>query len=65
MLVKMEETIGIIKLNASNYGNWKPRMEDILYVKHLYQPITLIEKAYDIDEDKWKLLHLKAIGMIR
>ena len=30
---------GMISLNATNYTTWKIRVEDIFYVKDLYEPI--------------------------
>ena len=30
---------GMVSLNATNYTTWKTRMEHILYVKDLYEPI--------------------------
>ena len=30
---------GMVSLNATNYTTWKTSMEDILYVKDLYEPI--------------------------
>ena len=30
---------GMVSLNATNYTTWKTRMEDILYVKDLYETI--------------------------
>lgn len=36
----MEESSSVmVKLTSSNYSIWKPRMEDILYCKDLYEPI--------------------------
>ena len=30
---------GMVSLNATKYTTWKTRMEHILYVKDLYEPI--------------------------
>ncbi|KAB1220841.1 hypothetical protein CJ030_MR3G023991 [Morella rubra] len=30
---------GMMRLSASNYMNWKPRMENILYAKDMYDPL--------------------------
>ena len=40
----------MIKLNPSNYASWKPRMEDILYYKDLFDPIDL--KGVKLEEVK-------------
>ena len=29
----------MIKLTTANYSIWKPKMEDILYYKDLYDPV--------------------------
>ena len=29
----------MIKLTSSNYSIWKPKMDEILYCKDLYQPL--------------------------
>ena len=31
--------LGMIVLNSHNYANWKIKMEDLLIVKDLYEPI--------------------------
>ena len=41
-VVKMDDKLGMsgmVNLNPTNYSTWKTRMEDILYVKDLYEPI--------------------------
>ena len=52
----MEENTGImIKLTATNYSIWKPKMEDILYYKDLYDPVEKGEaKPDNITADDWK-----------
>ncbi|XP_056165610.1 uncharacterized protein LOC130137702 [Syzygium oleosum] len=38
----MEEKSGnMIKLTAFNYAIWKPKMEDLLYIKDLWRPIVI------------------------
>ncbi|KAA8532467.1 hypothetical protein F0562_032500 [Nyssa sinensis] len=55
----------IIKLNNMNWLIWKPKMEDILYCKDLYEPIEGdTAKPKDMDAEKWKRLHRKTIGNI-
>ncbi|KAA8526119.1 hypothetical protein F0562_007781 [Nyssa sinensis] len=56
----------MIKLNNMNWLIWKPKMEDILYCKDLYEPIEGdTAKPKDMDDEKWKRLHRKTIGNIR
>ena len=56
----------MIKLTASNYAIWKPRMEDILYCKDLYDPIEGDEAKLAILSDKeWKKLNRITVGLIR
>lgn len=56
----------MIKLNNMNWLIWKPKMEDILYCKDLYEPIEGDKaKPKDMDAEKWKRLHRKTIGNIR
>ena len=40
--MKMDDKLGMpsrVNLNLTNYTTWKTHMEDILYVKDLYEPI--------------------------
>lgn len=53
----------IDKFNGTNIGFWKMQMEDYLYQKDLYQPLT--EKPKDMVEAEWKVLDRKALGAIR
>ena len=47
--------ISMIRLSATNYMSWKPRMEDILYAKDMYDPLENEgKKPEGIDEAKWK-----------
>ena len=56
----------MIKLNASNYAIWKPRMEDAIYCWDLFDPIELngVKPPTEKDED-WKRKNRKTIGQIR
>ena len=58
-------TSGMIKLDSSNYSLWKPMMEDILYCKDLYEPIVKDKIPTGVTEEEWRVLHRKAVGMIR
>ena len=47
--------ISMIRLSATNYRSWKPRMEDILYAKDMYDSLENEgKKPEGIDEAKWK-----------
>ena len=66
--LKMEESsgAGMIRLTLSNYSIWMPRMEDILYCKYLYAPIDGDKsKPKDMSEEEWKIMHRKAVALIR
>ena len=56
----------MIKLTSSNYSIWKPRMEDILYCKDLYQPLQNEGKKPEAKSDAdWTLMNRKTVGQIR
>ena len=63
----MEDNAGIMcKLTASNYSIWKPKMEDILYCKDLFDLIEFgNDKPEKQTEADWKKMHRKAVGIIR
>ncbi|RDX61872.1 hypothetical protein CR513_59854, partial [Mucuna pruriens] len=66
---KMEGTYAydgdMFKLTADNYSYWKPMMEDHLYCKDLYEPITNEEMPEGKTEKDWEILNRKAVAMIR
>lgn len=56
----------IALLDGTNWGIWKPRMKDILYLNDLHDPIEGDEKKpSDVDEGDWKKMDKKAIALIR
>ncbi|XP_050914815.1 uncharacterized protein LOC127129727 [Lathyrus oleraceus] len=56
----------MIKLTSSNYSIWKPRMEDILYCKDLYQPLQdKGTKPTGKSDDDWNVMNRKTVGQIR
>ncbi|KAI5315217.1 hypothetical protein L3X38_044393 [Prunus dulcis] len=56
----------MLKLNASNYSIWNPRMEDILYCKDLHEPLQLLgQKPAGKSDDAWSILNRKIVGQIR
>ncbi|CAO2841500.1 unnamed protein product [Amaranthus hypochondriacus] len=56
---------GMIYLDSTNYAVWKSKMEDILYVKDLYEPILNESMPTGQNESKWKILNRKTVGTIR
>ena len=55
----------MFKLNASNYSIWKPRMEDMLYCKDLFDPIDGDEAQGDKEDKDWERMNRKTVGFIR
>ena len=56
---------GMIVLNSNNYSDWKIKMEDLLIVKDLYEPIDRKEIPTGVIESDWKILHRKAASTMR
>ena len=56
----------MIEFTASNYAIWKPRMEDILYCKDLYDPIEGDQaKPTTISAKEWEKSNRKIVGLMR
>ena len=56
----------MIKLNATNYSIWKPRMEDYLYCRDLFEPVLGDKgRPSDMSDEKWAVMHRKTVGNIR
>ncbi|KAF7149048.1 hypothetical protein RHSIM_Rhsim03G0193900 [Rhododendron simsii] len=56
----------MVLLSATNYSIWKPRMEDMLSWKDLYDPLEYEGiKPNDTKTEDWKKLNRKAVGLIR
>ena len=52
--------------NGQNYQLWKMQMEDYLYQKDLYLPLSKKEKnLMSMTDAKWEILERKALGAIR
>jgi hypothetical protein len=63
----MGETSNIsimIKLTSSNYSIWKSRMEDMLFCKDAYEPITGT-KPTDVTDVVWTIRNRKSVALIR
>ena len=54
----------MVSLNATNYTTWKTRMEDILYVKDLYEPILRENIPSGVVAKEWEILNRKVVGTI-
>ena len=60
MLSEMDDKVGmpsIVSLNATNYTTWKTYMEDILYVKDLYEPILRETIPSSVVAKEWEILN--------
>ena len=56
----------MINLKATNYAIWKPRMEDLLYCKDLYEPLENDGvKPTNKSDAQWNKMNRKTIGLIR
>ncbi|WVY90442.1 hypothetical protein V8G54_035956 [Vigna mungo] len=64
-LVRLKMEGDMFKLIADNYSYWKPMMEDHLYCKDLYEPITNPEIPEGKTEKDWEILNRKTVAMIR
>ena len=54
------------KFNGQNYQLWKMRMEDYLYQKDLYLPLSgKTKKPTSMTDTEWNILNRKALGTIR
>jgi hypothetical protein len=54
------------KFNSQNYQLWKMQMDDYLYQKDLFLPLSGVEKKLAAMKDKeWEILDRKALGTIR
>jgi hypothetical protein len=54
------------KFNGQNYQLWKMQMEDYLYQKDLFLPLSgVAKKPAAMKDEEWEILDRKALGMIR
>ena len=48
----------MIKLKSWNYGIWKSRMEDLIYIKDFHESFEGEEaRLVDLDDKKWAQLN--------
>ena len=53
------------KFNGQNYQLWKMQMEDNLYQKDLFLPLSgVAKKPAAMKDEKWEILDRKALGTI-
>jgi hypothetical protein len=54
------------KFNDQNYQLWKMQMEDYLYQKDLFLPLSgVVKKLVTMKDEEWDILDRKALGMIQ
>ena len=54
------------KFNIQNYQLWKMQMEDYLYQKDLFLPLSgVAKKPAAMKDEEWEILDRKALGTIR
>ena len=54
------------KFNGQNFLLWKMQMEDYLYQKDLYLPLSeKAKKSAAMTDAEWKILNRKALGTVR
>ena len=57
---------GVKKFNGQNYQLWKMQMEDYLYQRDLYLPLSgKTKKSTSMIDTEWDILDRKALGTIR
>jgi hypothetical protein len=54
------------KFNGQNYQLWKIQMEEYLYQKDLFLPLSgVAKKSTAMKDEEWEILDRKALGTIR
>jgi len=56
--------VKIKKFNGRDFSFWKMQIEDYLYQKKLYQPLSG-DKPDDMRQKEWNLLDRQVLGVIR
>ncbi|BBG95792.1 hypothetical protein Prudu_007647 [Prunus dulcis] len=59
-----EGKMKIEKFDGADFGFWKMQIEDYLYQKKLYQPLSE-NKPEGMNDEDWTLLDRQALGVIR
>ena len=61
-----DEKFRVEKFNDQNYQLWEMQMEDYLYHKDLFLPLSgVAKKLAAMKDEEWEILDRKALGMIR
>ena len=55
----------MIVLKSHNYAHWKIKMEDLLIVRDLNEPIDRKDIPMGVIEFEWKTLNRKVVATIR
>ncbi|KAG5028948.1 hypothetical protein JHK82_012546 [Glycine max] len=58
-----EGKVKIEKFDGKDFSFWKMQIEDYLYQKKLYQPLSR-DKPNDMRQEEWNLLDRQALGVI-
>ena len=54
------------KFNSQNFSLWKMQMEDYMYQKDLYLPLSgKTKKPAAMTDAEWNILDIKALGIVR
>ena len=54
------------KFNGQNFALWKMQMEDYLYQKDLYLPLSgKTKKLMNMTDAEWDIIDRKALGIVR
>ncbi|MCI04652.1 retrovirus-related pol polyprotein from transposon TNT 1-94, partial [Trifolium medium] len=64
VMAAYEGKVKIETFDGADFGFWKMHIEDYLYQKMLYQPLTG-KKPTEMKDDEWKLVNREALGVIR
>ena len=56
---------GMRVMNSHNNSSWKIKMEDLLIVKDLYEPIDRETIPTGVLESEWNLLNRNVVATIR
>ena len=59
-----EGKVKLEKFDGADFGFWKMQIEDYLYQKNLYQPLSG-KKAEGMKDEEWALFDRQALGVIR
>ena len=61
----MSGFLEMMVLNSHNYADWKIKMEELLIIKDLYEPVDKEQIPTGVLEFEWKLLNMNAVTTIK